>query len=212
MANSFKLILPADRTERMHYIRRMFPQAKGRNLNETWRGGRDQALRHLREIDPVAYSRNRNFINGAVTGLSPYLRHGCISLKEVADDIQYRFGKQGQRLIAELAYRDFWRQNWYRRGNAIFSDLELPKVAMGENEMPLFISQGITGLPCMDAVIRDLTIDGYVHNHARLWFAAYVIHWLKVDWRVAADWFEIQLIDGDKASNHLSWQWVASTF
>jgi deoxyribodipyrimidine photo-lyase len=212
MANSFKLILPADRTERMHYIRRMFPQAKGRNLNEIWRGGRDQALRHLREIDPVAYSRNRNFINGAVTGLSPYIRHGCISLKEVADDIQYRFGKQGQRLIAELAYRDFWRQNWYRRGNAIFSDLELPKVALGENTMPLFISQGITGLPCMDGVIRDLTTDGYVHNHARLWFAAYVIHWLKVDWRVAADWFEIQLIDGDKASNHLSWQWVASTF
>jgi deoxyribodipyrimidine photo-lyase len=212
MANSFKLILPADKAERMHYIRRMFPQAKGRNLNEIWRGGRDQGLRHLREIDALAYSKNRNFINGAVTRLSPYLRHGCLTLKEVADDIQYRFGKQGQRLIAELAYRDFWRQNWYRRGNEIFSDLEPAKVVLGQNELPMFISQGITGLPCMDAVIRDLTVDGYVHNHARLWFAAYVVHWLKVDWRVAADWFETQLIDGDKASNHLSWQWVASTF
>ena len=64
----------------------------------------------------------------------------------------------------------------------------------------------------MDAVIRDLTMDGYVHNHARMWFAAYAVHWLKVDWREAADWFENHLLDGDKASNHLSWQWVASLF
>jgi deoxyribodipyrimidine photo-lyase len=55
-------------------------------------------------------------------------------------------------------------------------------------------------------------LDGYVHNHARMWFAAYIVHWLKVDWREAADWFESHLLDGDKASNHLSWQWVASLF
>lgn len=212
MANSFKLVLPADKAERLHYIRRMFPQAKGRNLSEGWRGGRYLALKRLREVDALNYSRNRNFINGAVTRISPYLRYGCITLKEAVEDIEHRFGKQGQRLIAELAYRDFWRQNWYRRRNAIFSDLEPAKVALGNNELPLFISQGITGLPCMDGVIRDLTMDGYVHNHARLWFAAYIVHWLKVDWRTAADWFETQLLDGDKASNHLSWQWVASTF
>jgi len=64
----------------------------------------------------------------------------------------------------------------------------------------------------MDEVVRELINEGYVHNHARMWFAAYVVHWLKVDWRRAADWFESQLLDGDKASNHLSWQWVASTF
>ena len=62
----------------------------------------------------------------------------------------------------------------------------------------------------MDGFIRDLMLEGYVHNHARMWFAAYVVHWLKVDWREAADWFENYLLDGDKASNHLSWQWVAS--
>jgi deoxyribodipyrimidine photo-lyase len=54
--------------------------------------------------------------------------------------------------------------------------------------------------------------EGYVHNHGRLWFAAYLVHWLKIDWREAADWFENYLIDGDKASNHLSWQWIASLF
>jgi deoxyribodipyrimidine photo-lyase len=64
----------------------------------------------------------------------------------------------------------------------------------------------------MDAFIADLLTSGYVHNHARMWLASYIVHHLKTDWREAADWFEAHLLDGDLASNHLSWQWVASTF
>jgi len=67
-------------------------------------------------------------------------------------------------------------------------------------------------LPCMDAFVDDLLTTGYVHNHARMWLASYVVHHLKIDWREAADWFEAHLLDGYVASNHLSWQWVASTF
>ena len=212
MATSFKLTLPADRTERLQYIRRMFPQAKGRNLTDQWRGGRQEALRRLNEIDAVAYGRNRNFINGAVTKLSPYLRHGCITVKEAIDFVLQRHGQEAEKLISEFAYKDYWRQNWYRHGNGIFSDIEMPKVGLGDKDVPAYIQQGITGLPCMDEVIRDLMNEGYVHNHARMWFAAFLVHWLKVDWRKAADWFEMYLLDGDKASNHLSWQWVASTY
>lgn len=212
MTSSFKLILPADKTERMQYIRRMFPQAKGRNLVDEWQGGRKQALLRLSEIDAASYGRNRNFINGAITRLSPYLRYGCLTLKETTDYVLKRAGKQGGKLISELAYRDFWRQNWYRHGNAIHSDMEESKVAVGDHDIPAFIHQGITGLPCMDEAVRSLTNEGYVHNHMRMWFAAYLVHWLKVDWRKAADWFELNLLDGDKASNHLSWQWIASTF
>lgn len=212
MATSFKLSLPSDRTERLQYIRRMFPQAKGRNLTDSWPGGRHEALRRLSHIDAVAYGRNRNFINGAVTKLSPYLRHGCITLKEAIDAVLTQHGQNAEKLIAEFAYKDFWRQNWYRHGNAIFSDMEQAKVPIGDKDLPNYILQGITGLPCMDEVIRDLMNEGYVHNHARMWFAAFVIHWLKVDWRKAADWFEAHLLDGDKASNHLSWQWIASTY
>lgn len=212
MATSFKLSLPADRTERLQYIRRMFPQAKGRNLTDAWTGGRQEAIRRLNSIDALAYGRNRNFINGAVTKLSPYLRHGCITVKEAIDAVLAQHGRAAEKLIAEFAYKDFWRQNWYRHGNAIFSDLEQAKVPIGDKEVPSYVMQGITGLPCMDEVIRDLMNEGYVHNHARMWFAAFMIHWLKVDWRKAADWFEAHLLDGDKASNHLSWQWIASTY
>ena len=212
MTKSFKLSIPAERAVRLQYIRRMFPQATGTSLGDNWRGGRQEALKRINTIDADAYTRNRNFLNGSVSHLSPYFRHGCITLKEASDNVRARFGDKSEKFVQELAWRDYWRRVWYSNGNAIFSDMEDPKVELGDKLLPDFIRQGITGLPCMDGIIRDLTLDGYVHNHGRMWFAAYVVHWLKVDWREAADWFELHLLDGDKASNHLSWQWIASLF
>ena len=212
MAQATKLTIPCDRVERLQYIRRLFPHATGPFLGDDWRGGRHEALKRLNSIDAIAYNRNRNFINGAVTRLSPFFRHGCLTLKEASDHSLERFGDHAEKFVFELAWRDYWRRVWYQIGDGIFSDIENPKVMLGDKLMPDFIRQGITGLPCMDGFVRDLTQYGYVHNHARMWFAAYVVHWLKVDWREAADWFENHLLDGDKASNHLSWQWVASLF
>lgn len=212
MSKSVKLSIPADCTERLDYIRRMFPRATGAALGDNWRGGRQEAQKRINTLDVVAYTRNRNFLNGSVSKLSPYFRHGCITLKEASDNVRDRFGEQSQKLVQELAWRDYWRRVWYQLGNGIFSDIEDPKVVLGNKLMPDNIRQGITGLPCMDGIIRDLMLEGYVHNHGRMWFAAYVVHWLKVDWREAADWFENNLLDGDKASNHLSWQWISSLF
>ena len=59
--------------------------------------------------------------------------------------------------------------------------------------------------------VRTLYSTGYLHNHARMWLASYVVHVRKVHWRIGADWLYGHLIDGDLASNHLSWQWVAGT-
>jgi deoxyribodipyrimidine photo-lyase len=212
MANYYKLTIPSDRIERLQYMRRMFPQATGSFLGDDWRGGRHEALKRLNTMDMEAYNRNHNFLNGSVSKLSPYFRYGCLTLKEASDSVRYRFGAESAKFVEELARRDYWRRVWHDLGNGIFNDIEDPKVFLGDKLMPDFIRQGITGLPCMDGFIRNLTHDGYVHNHARKWFAAYVVHWLKVDWREAADWFENHLLDGDKASNHLSWQWVASLF
>ena len=212
MAQSYKLTIPKDRQERLQYMRRMFPQAIGVSLSEDWRGGRHEALKRLNSIDIEAYNRNRQFLNGSVTKLSPYFRYGCLTLKEALDSAHSRFGAKAEKFVNELAWRDYWRRVWYEQGDKIFSDIEEAKVPLGDNLMPDFIRQGITGLPCMDGFIRDLIQTGYVHNHARKWFASYLIHWLKVDWREAADWYENYLLDGDKASNHLSWQWVASLF
>ncbi len=212
MTQPLKLDLPADRNERLQYMRRSFPNAVGVALTDNWRGGRHEAIKRVNSFDVGAYSRNRNFINGSVSKLSPYIRYGCITPKEIADILQEKFGNASQGFIMQVAWRDYWRRVWYEFGDDIYSNIEEAKVPLGDNLMPDYIRQGITGLPCMDGFIRNLMQEGYVHNHARLWFAAYVVHWLKVDWRDAAEWFESYLLDGDIASNHLSWQWVASTF
>lgn len=207
-----KLNIPAERIERLHYIRRIFPTASGPDLADEWVGGRTAGLRKLSMVDAVLYGRNRNFINGAVTHLSPYLRHGCLTLNEVFAFVKRKFGLSGEKLLQELAWRDYWRQVWFSEGNAIFSEMEPPKVNIDYQPLSTAVKQGQTGLPCMDGTIKELLGKGYVHNHARMWFASYVVHHLKTNWREAADWFESHLLDGDLASNHLSWQWVASTF
>lgn len=208
-----KLVIPQDRNERLHYIKRVFSDAKGATLEADWAGGRFSAFKKLNSIDAVAYDRNRNFLNGAVTHLSPYLRHGCITLNEAYEFIKRRFDVSADKLVYELAWRDYWRQVWFTEGNAIYSDMEPAKVAIGHAPLSDDIRQGKTGLPCMDGFINDdLFATGYVHNHPRMWLASYIVHHRKMDWRSAADWFEAHLIDGDIASNHLSWQWVASTF
>jgi deoxyribodipyrimidine photo-lyase len=80
------------------------------------------------------------------------------------------------------------------------------------DHLPSDIERGETGLVCIDAFARQLHETGYLHNHARMWLAAYIIHWRRVKWQAGARWFLRHLLDGDPASNNLSWQWVASTF
>jgi len=207
-----KLNIPSDRIERLHYVKRLFPNAQGGDLAGAWSGGRLNALNKLNSIDAVTYARNRDFLNGAVTHLSPYLRHGCLTLSETFAAVKKRFGLDAEMLLTELTRRDYWRQVWFAEGSAIYSEMEPPKVAIAYAPLTDAVMQGKTGLPCMDAFIGDLLTTGYVHNHARMWLASYIVHHLKMDWRAAADWFEAHLLDGDVASNHLSWQWVASTF
>lgn len=207
-----KLTIPNDRMERLHYARRVFSNAEGDDLEREWAGGRSNALTKLNNVDAVAYGRNHNFLNGSVTHLSPYLRHGCLSLNETITAIKSKFGLTAENLLMQLAWRDYWHQVWFLHGNGIYSEIEPPKVKLGYAAVSEAVKQGKTGLPCMDAFITELLTTGYIHNHARMWLASYIVHHLKMDWRDAADWFELHLLDGDLASNHLSWQWVASTF
>jgi len=78
--------------------------------------------------------------------------------------------------------------------------------------LPADIADGNTGVACIDAFIKELIQTGYVHNHARMYLASYVVHFRRVKWQAGAQWFLHHLLDGDLASNNLSWQWVASTF
>lgn len=205
------------REERVAYLIGAFPEEAQRDRAVSpIAGGRRAALSALGSIDPDRYARSRNDLNGAVTRLSPYVRHGVLDLAEVRDAVLTRSGGDaGHKLINELAWRDYFQRVYWAIGDRVWSDVEPSKVVPHGrvvDEVPEDLLAGRTGLACIDEFVRELRETGYLHNHARMWLAAYLVHWRRVRWRAGAEWFLTHLLDGDPASNNLSWQWVASTF
>jgi deoxyribodipyrimidine photo-lyase len=200
-------------------------------------GGRRAAELRLAAIDPARYAASRNHLDGAVTRLSPYIRHGVLTLAEVREAVFERLGasgeapalrqgelfpshqlarRAGEKLINELGWRDYWQRLWHQLGDGIWANREPLKTGHPPEayapELPADIAAGATGLACMDGFAAALLGTGWLHNHARMWLAAYVVHWRRVRWQAGARWFLQHLLDGDPASNNLSWQWVASSF
>ncbi len=158
-----------------------------------------------------AYAQTRNHLNGHVTRLSPYLTHGFTAIPELFERLPAL--RMTDKLAFEFGWREFFQHVWLREGDAILSDLRpaLPGVQYSDL-LPDDIRTGRTGLAPIDNAIRQLYRSGYLHNHARMWLASYCIHLRKVHWHAGADWMYAHLLDGDLASNYLSWQWVAATF
>jgi deoxyribodipyrimidine photo-lyase len=183
-------------------------------LLDTFPPTRQAALARVGAVRPGDYARSRNAIEGAVTGLSPYITHGLVSLPEVLAGVTSRHSLDVQhKFVFELGWREYFRHVWVFRGEEIFESLRegmLPQTSYSAT-LPADIRLAATGVPVIDMSVRTLYATGYLHNHARMWLASYVVHVRKVHWRVAADWLYGHLLDGDLASNHLSWQWVAGT-
>jgi len=181
---------------------------------ETFPPTRQAALARLSAVRPGDYARSRNAIEGAVTGLSPYITHGILSLPEVLAGVTAKHSLDVQhKFVFELGWREYFRHVWAFRGEEIFESLReglMPQTGYSAL-LPTDIRQAATGVPVIDMAVRTLYATGYLHNHARMWLASYIVHVRKVHWRVAADWLYGHLLDGDLASNHLSWQWVAGT-
>jgi len=182
------------------------------------RGGRRAALERLGAIDPVAYARSRNHVGGAVTRLSPWLRHGVLSTAEVRDLALSRVRRpdEAAKLIAERGGRDYWRPGHAALGARIRAPVDSPalppRAAARLDRVPDDVRAAHTGMHCIDDFVRRLHATGWLHNHERMWLASWLVHVRGVRWQAGADWFLSHLVDGDPASNHLSWQWVAGTF
>lgn len=172
------------------------------------------AKRRLEQVQPHVYAKTRNFLDGAVTQLSPYLTHGFLNIPGCIEQLCMRYPlTTDSKLIYEFAWREYFHHVWTRIGDGIFSDIRNPIWRGRYNTtLPDDIVRGATGISIIDSSVRDLYRYGYLHNHARMWLASYIVHLRKVDWKVGAQWMYSHLLDGDLASNHLSWQWVAATF
>ena len=173
---------------------------------------RQAAVERLAAVDATAYAQTRNHLNGAVTRLSPYITHGLLTLPEVFDAVHARTPMHPEhRLVMELGWRAYHHQVWADTPEAIHQSRHpgpLPDAAY-HRHLPPDVLAARTGVPVVDRAVHTLVTTGYLHNHARLWLASHLVHARKVHWHVGATWMIGHLLDGDLASNHLSWQWVA---
>jgi deoxyribodipyrimidine photo-lyase len=186
---------------------------------------RERGLDRLNAFVPQAgkrYAAMRNFDLGPayrtnVSALSPWIRHRLISEEEVIRAVleKHRI-TSAEKFIQEVLWRTYWK-GWLEMRPSVWRDYL--KAVDGWSRQILEGGQlksqfdgaveGRTGIECFDAWARELVEYGYLHNHARMWFASIWIFTLKLPWELGADFFLRNLLDGDPASNTLSWRWIA---
>jgi len=163
------------------------------------------------EIDPILYSKNRNFIDGSVSKISPYISRGLISTKQVFMILKEKGFKwyQIEKYVQELAWRDYWQLIWQVKNIDI--DLKSNQIDVKQHDISTCIIDHKTDIRAIDDAIKNLYTTGYIHNHLRMYIASLVTNIAKTAWLKPAKWMYYHLLDGDWGSNALSWQWVAGT-
>jgi deoxyribodipyrimidine photo-lyase len=179
-------------------------------------GGEDAGRRAMRRwlAGPVdEYDERHDDLAGDDTSrLSPYLHFGCLSPVELARAATGRGGAGAEAFVRQLAWRDFHHQVLAARPEAAHEDYR-PHGDTWRTDADEVAAwrEGRTGYPIVDAAMRQLRHEGWMHNRARLLTASFLAKTLYVDWRVGARHFLDLLVDGDVANNQLNWQWVAGT-
>ena len=161
------------------------------------------------------YAEMRNYDLGSdqdntASGLSPYVRHRLITEDEVVRAVISGHGPQAaSKFIDEVFWRTYWK-GWLQMRPSIWTDWQRDLTRLDPADPALAAAErGETGIACFDHWARELVATGYLHNHARMWFASLWIFALGLPWQLGAAFFLRHLIDGDPASNSLSWRWVA---
>ncbi len=171
-----------------------------------------KVLESISLINPVTYSKTRNYLDGSVTKLSPYLTRGMITLPLVRDIVLEKYTlDDSYKLIQELAWREYFQKVWLAEKDDIFTDLRFPQESAKDTGLPEAIIQAETNIMVLDGATHSLYETGYIHNHTRMSIASIVCNLAKHNWRDPSKWMYYHLLDGDLASNTLSWQWIAGT-
>ncbi len=177
----------------------------------------DAAAGRLRSFDVRGYARTRNHLEGNVSRLNPYVTWGVWTLRELLDEVAGRHGRHDKDLdkfTSEVGWKAYFREAFRALGGRVYRPLEPYKYPRndGKEGAPEGIAEASTGSPCIDTLINTLTSSGYLHNHGRLWLAAWWTHYARHDPMVGEAFTYRHLLDGEPGPNALSWQWVASTF
>lgn len=180
-----------------------------------------KAIDRFLEQNLEYYPEGRNFPAKDVTSrLSPHLRFGEISPRQVWHTALARTHSHHdqraatEKFLSELAWRDFSYHQLFHREDIAKAPMQ-PKYSAMEwrsDEKALHAwEKGETGIPIVDAGMRQLWATGYMHNRVRMLVASLLSKNLLIDWRKGENWFWDCLVDGDMANNPASWQWVAGS-
>lgn len=180
---------------------------------------RTAALAQLEKFLPLAakYASTRNFDLGpdhhtGVSQLSPYLRTRLITEEETTRAVLGKHSpRAAEKFLQEIAWRTYWKgwleirpTAWHHYTSTLTSLEKQRNLPDYQNAI-----SGNTPIPCFNHWATELTSTGYLHNHARMWFASIWVFTLRLPWQLGADFFLTHLLDADPAANTLSWRWVA---
>lgn len=181
---------------------------------------RESALARLEEFLPEVprYAARRNHVEVGhenVSRLSAALSHRLITEREVVDAVLQRHSlRSAEKFLQEVMWRGYWK-GWLEWRPVVW-DRYMASVQMledgqtaAEREACARVAEGRSGSGMMNHFARELVETGYLHNHARMWWASYWIHHERLPWELGAKFFLEHLLDADAASNTLSWRWVA---
>jgi deoxyribodipyrimidine photo-lyase len=181
---------------------------------------RATALDRLASFVPVAneYAEKRNIVHppyAEVSRLSPYIRCRLVQEREVAAAVLAAHPPQAvAKFLQEILWRTYWK-GWLEMHPQVWADFlaraQRETVALSPSDAGRLEAamRGETDIACFNRWARELVATGYLHNHARMWFASIWIFTLRLPWSLGASFFLSHLLDGDPASNTLSWRWVA---
>jgi deoxyribodipyrimidine photo-lyase len=160
------------------------------------------------------YGELRNNPAGGSSRLSPYIRWGCVSPLELEAKLGLRPGKGPRVFRSELAWREFYAAVIENFPGVVAEEFQERYRGtldwQSSDDLLEAWKQGRTGYPLVDAGMRELLADGWMHNRVRMVVASFLTKDLHIDWREGERWFMERLIDGDMASNYGGWQWVTS--
>lgn len=195
-----------------------------KKLGPQWQIGEHAAQEKLADFFDerlTDYPEGRDFPARAATShLSPHLRHGEISPRQIwhaARSFAHAHHGQAERInkfLSELSWRDFNYHQLYHRPDIVTTAMHPKYEGMQWREAPKQLQawqQGQTGIPMVDAGMRELWQTGYMENRVRMLTASFLTKNLLIDWRIGEEWFWDCLLDGDIANNPGNWQWVAGS-
>ena len=171
-------------------------------------------LNNFIKNDILNYSKNRNYDYGPknrsnVSHLSKYITHRVLNEYDVINLAlsEYSLTKI-EKYVQEVFWRVYWK-GWLEHRPQVWSDYYEYSNNNSNSEAYKKAIEGTTGIVCFDNWVEELVNENYLHNHTRMWFASIWIFTLNLPWQLGANFFMRHLLDGDSASNTLSWRWVA---